>query len=107
MVLLKDLITEAEAKYGYYNHPQHNTRKPGYRQTTTGFYRVQKQRTNTKKGYTFLYKIVENGKITRFSRQNLLELKNEVFNRGFPWEVSNELIARKLVSDEGLDWEDF
>ena len=45
--------------------------------------------------------------MTRFTRQNLLSLKHETLQRGLPWEVSNELVARKLVSDEGLDWGDF
>jgi hypothetical protein len=50
---------------------------------------------------------VENGKMTRFTRQNLLELKKEVERRGLPWEVSNLLAAKKLVEDENLNWEDF
>ena len=107
MVLLKELVEQAKEKYGYYSHPQHKTLKPGYRQNLTGFYRVQKQKIRTGKGYTFQYKIVENGKMTRFTRQNLLSLKHETLHRGLPWEVSNELVARKLVSDEGLDWSDF
>ena len=97
MVLLKDLIDDAEAKYGYAS-----PKRP-----YSGFYWVRKMKSGTKKGYTFQYKIVENGKMTRFTRQNLSELKKEVERRGLPWEVSNLLAAKKLVEDENLNWEDF
>lgn len=108
MVLLKELVAEAEAKYGYYQAPPHTKRNHyGYRQCICGFYRVRKQKTNTRKGYTFSYKIVRQKQVTRFSRQNLLELKQEVDRRGLPWEVSNLLLAKKLVADENLNWEDF
>ena len=107
IVLLKELVEEAEAKYGYYQAPPRPRNHRGYRQCICGFYRVRKQKTNTRKGYTFQYKIVRKKQVTRFSRQNLLDLKEEVDRRGLPWEVSNELLARKLVSDEGLNWEDF
>ena len=104
MVLLKDLITEAEAKYGYYQALPENV-LPKHRMS--GFMRVRKIKSGTKKGYTFVYQIRKNNKTIRFTRMDLLELKNEADNRGLPWEVANELLARKLVSDEGLDWEDF
>lgn len=104
MVLLKELIKEAEAKYGYYQAKPKN-KEQKYRMS--GFYWVGKTNSKTKKGYTFKYQIRRNHKITRFTRMDLRELKREVDNRGLPWKISNELLARKLVEDEGLDWEDF
>lgn len=108
IVLLKELVKEAEEKYGYYHAPPSTTRNHGgYRPSLSGFYRVRKYRTKTRKGYTFEYKIQRNGKVTRFHRQDLLDLKKECMRRGLPWEISNELLARKLVADEGLEWSDF
>ena len=104
IVLLKELIKEAEAKYGYYQALPENV-LPKHRMS--GFMRVRKIKTGTKKGYTFRYQIRKDKNTIHFTRINLLELKREVDNRGLPWEVANELLAKKLVSDEGLDWEDF
>ena len=97
IVLLKDLIEDAEAKYGY--------APSKYRMS--GFYWVGKMKSNTKKGYIFRYEIQRKDLRTRFTRVDLLELRKEVDRRGLPWRISNELLARKLVSDEGLNWEDF
>lgn len=103
MTLLKDLVAEAEAKYG----PPQTIQNHKGKQPMSGFYWVRKRKSGTKKGYTFRYQIRKNKKTIQFTRMNLLELRREVENRGLPWKISNELLARKLVSDEGLDWEDF
>ena len=97
MVLLKDLIDDAEAKYGYTS-----PKRP-----MSGFYWVSKVKSCTKKGYIFQYTFRKNKEQIRFARVDLRELKWEAKNRGLPWKISNELLARKLVEDEGLDWEEF
>ena len=104
MVLLRELIEEAEAKYGHYRALPKNTLP---KHIMTGSCWVGKMKSGTKKGYTFRYQIRKDKNTIHFTRINLLELKREVDNRGLPWRVANELIARKLVSDEGLNWEDF
>lgn len=96
MVLLKTLIEEAEARYGYNKNKK------------TGFKRVYKQKSpSCKKGYTFAYGIKKNKKEIKMSRIDLLALKYAVEDKGLPWEVSNPILARKTVCDEGLKWEDF
>lgn len=107
MVLLKELIQEAEEKYGYRKgRTRHNPPKPV--NTNTGFRRVTRvQRHNYKTNKTFRYGIQRNRKLTKFERASLLDLKKEVDRRGLPWEVFNELVARKTVADEGFEWSDF
>lgn len=107
MVLLGELVDDARKKYGYYEGNLKGT-KHGKNRSQTGFSHVFKRCSKTtRKGYTFTYKIQQDNIIITFSSVNLLALRHEVKRRGLPWEVSNLLLARKLVADEGLDWKDF
>lgn len=54
-----------------------------------------------------MYTIRKNYKETKVSRVDLLDLKKTITKRGFPWEISNPILARKTVSDEGYEWRDF
>ena len=67
MVLLKDLIDDAEAKYGYTS-----PKRP-----MSGFYWVSKVKSCTKKGYIFQYTFRKNKEQIRFARVDLRELKWE------------------------------
>lgn len=62
--------------------------------STTGFFRVYKEKDNTcKQGFLWSYRC-ENKKIRRV---NLLKLQEEVEVRGLPWEILDEEKAKKSL----------
>lgn len=65
--------------------------------STTGFFRVSKDKDNTcKQGFLWRYRYQNNKKIRRV---NLLKLQEEVEGRGLPWEILDEEKARKSLEE--------
>ena len=64
--------------------------------STTGFFRVSKDKDNTcKQGFLWRYRY-QNKKIRRV---NLLKLQEEVEVRGLPWEILDEEKAKKSLEE--------
>ena len=53
----------------------------------TGYYRVDKQKSNSKQGFLWRYQYYEDGKNKTIARVNIQDLEEEVKNRGLDWEV--------------------
>lgn len=66
--------------------------------STTGFFRVCKEKDNTcKQGFIWRYRYQQNKKIKKIRRVNLLKLQEEVEVRGLPWEILDEEKAKKSL----------
>lgn len=59
----------------------------------TGLYRVSKSKLGD--GFIWNYQYNVDGKHCKIARMNLVDLKEEVLNRGLKWEVLDEELARK------------
>lgn len=68
--------------------------------STTGFFRVDKDKDNTcKQGFLWRYRYQQNKKIKKIRRVNLLKLQEEVEVRGLPWEILDEEKAKKSLEE--------
>lgn len=68
--------------------------------STTGFFRVCKEKDNTcKQGFLWRYRYQQNKKMKKIKRVNLLKLQEEVEVRGLPWEILDEEKAKKSLEE--------
>ena len=68
------------------------------RENKTGFFRVNKRKTNTKQGFTWVYSFKENNQINFVSSVDISKLKSKVLANGWEWiELTDE--ATKLVEE--------
>ena len=74
------------AMYGK-NHSRETRNKMTQTRNKTGYYRVDKQKSNSKQGFLWRYQYYENGKNRTIARVNLKDLEKEVKNRGLEWRV--------------------
>ncbi len=56
----------------------------------TNCYRVHKEKSNTKQGYSWAYSFKENGETKKITSVNLYKLKTEVIAQGLKWEELTE-----------------
>ena len=66
---------------------------------TTGFYRVGKNKSKkTSQGFVWVYTYKENGVKKTLSRTNFFKLKKAVKEKGLPWKIINESLARDTLN---------
>lgn len=103
MVLLKDLFDVA--MNGNRVKPTPETTRSHPRRNKWGFHRVTKIKNKTNTGFIWKYTVQKNHVRTVISGVNLMVLKEKVECRGFPWVVTDEVLAKSTVESEGLCWE--
>ena len=77
------------AMYGK-KHSKETCDKMVQSRNKTGYYRVDKQKSNSKQGFLWRYQYRENDKNKTIARVNLKDLEAEVKNRGLEWRVLDE-----------------
>ena len=76
--------------------------------TSTGFFRVMKQKNKTcKNGFTWAYQYKTDGRKHKMIYSvNLLKLKAKVISKGLKWKIVDEKKANNLCNEFGYDLEE-
>lgn len=74
-----------------------------HQRNTTGFYRVSKAYDkNFKKGFRWRYCYCENRRQRNINSINLSILKQKVLDKNLPWEILDEIKAKKSLEDDKI-----
>lgn len=68
--------------------------------SSTGFYRVSKENTNSGKGYRWCYQYREDNRNKKVSSVDLLKLEDKVKSKGLPWFVTDDELANATLKKE-------
>ena len=107
---LGELVKEAKEKYGF--HHEHGTKRYPVnhrksRTSTTGFSRVLKLKSpNYKQGFCYLFRYTENGKNKVLSSVDILKLRKKIIDKGYNWEIIDEVEAAKVAKLHKIDLDD-
>ena len=109
MTLLKDLVKEAEIKYGIPKTRRKAQRKNRFVTTrnSSGFCNLwSKPAPTTRQGYTYIFMVMSNYEpVVYLTSVDLLELFRKVRGAGFDVIVSDYDAATRLLESEGLSWD--
>ena len=69
--------------------------------TGTGFFHVYKEKNlQCKRGFTWRYQYIEDGKLKRLGSVSIVKLKQKVLAKGLPWKIIDESLANQIIQNE-------